>query len=43
MARASLEGGMVSYEDCRSTWNSEVRKAIRRGSAEEEVPSNGII
>jgi len=27
----------VSYEDRKSTWNSGVRKAIRRGSAEEEV------
>jgi len=27
----------VSYEDRTSTWNSGVRKAIRRGSAEEEV------
>jgi len=27
----------VSYEDQKSTWNSGVRKAIRRGSAEEEV------
>ena len=25
------------YEDRKSTWNSGVRKAIRRGSAEEEV------
>ena len=29
--------GTVSYEDRKSTWNSGVRKAIRRGSAEEEV------
>jgi len=29
--------GMVSYEDQKSTWNSGVRKAIRQGSAEEEV------
>jgi len=29
--------GTVSYEDQKSTWNSGVRKAIRRGSAEEEV------
>jgi len=29
--------GTVSYEDRKSTWNSRVRKAIRRGSAEEEV------
>ena len=27
----------MSYEDRKSTWNSGVRKAIRRGSAEEEV------
>ena len=27
----------MSYEDQKSTWNSGVRKAIRRGSAEEEV------
>ena len=27
----------MSYEDRKSTWNSRVRKAIRRGSAEEEV------
>jgi len=27
----------VNYEDQKSTWNSGVRKAIRRGSAEEEV------
>jgi len=27
----------VSYEDRKSTWNSGVQKAIRRGSAEEEV------
>jgi len=27
----------VSYEDRKSTWNSGVRKAIRRGSAVEEV------
>jgi len=27
----------VSYEDRKSTWNSGVRKAIRRGSVEEEV------
>jgi len=27
----------VSYEDRKSTWNSRVRKAIRRGSAEEVV------
>jgi len=27
----------VSNEDRKSTWNSGVRKAIRRGSAEEEV------
>ena len=32
------KGGTVRYEDrTESTWNSEVRKAIRRGSAEEEV------
>jgi len=31
------KGGTVSYEDRKSTWNSGVRKAIRRGSAEEEV------
>ena len=27
----------MRYEDRKSTWNSGVRKAIRRGSAEEEV------
>jgi len=32
-----LKGCMVSYEDRKSTSNSGVRKAIRRGSAEEEV------
>jgi len=31
------KGGTVSYDDRKSTWNSGVRKAIRRGSAEEEV------
>jgi len=31
------KGGTVSYEDQKSTWNSGVRKTIRRGSAEEEV------
>ena len=31
------KGGTVSYEDRKSMWNSGVRKAIRRGSAEEEV------
>ena len=31
------KGGTVSYEDRKSMWNSEVQKAIRRGSAEEEV------
>ena len=31
------KGGTVSYEDRKSTWTSGVRKAIRRGSAEEEV------
>jgi len=31
------KGGTVSYENRKSTWNSGVRKAIRRGSAEEEV------
>jgi len=31
------KGGTVRYEDRESTWNSKVRKAIRRGSAEEEV------
>ena len=30
------KGGTVSYEDRKSTWNSGVRKAIRRGSAEED-------
>jgi len=29
--------GTVSYEDQKSTWNSGVWKAHRRGSAEEEV------
>ena len=27
----------MSYEDQKSTWNSGVRKAIRRGSEEEDV------
>jgi len=31
------KGGTVSYKDQKSTWNSEVRKEIRRGSTEEEV------
>jgi len=31
------KGGTVSYEDRTSTWNNGVRKAMRRGSAEEEV------
>jgi len=31
------KGGTVSYEDRKSMWNSRVRKAIRRESAEEEV------
>ena len=31
------KGGMVSYEDRKSTWNSGVQKTIGRGSAEEEV------
>ena len=31
------KGGTVSYENRKSTWNSRVRKAIRRGSAGEEV------
>jgi len=30
----------VSYEDRKLTWNSGVRKAVRRGSAEEEVPKH---
>jgi len=34
------KGGMVSYEDRKLTWNSGLRKAIRRGSAEEEVPKH---
>ena len=28
---------MVSYADQKLTWNRDVRKAIRRGSAEEDV------
>ena len=36
------KGDTVSYEDRHSTWNSGVRKAIRRGSAEEEA-STGIV
>jgi len=31
------KGGTVSNEDRKSMWNSRVRNAIRRGSAEEEV------
>jgi len=30
-------GGKVSYEDRKATWNNGVRKAIRRGAAENEV------
>jgi len=39
MARASPEisTSAGSYEDRKSAWKSGVRKAIRRGSAEEEV------
>jgi len=32
-----LKGGTVSYEHRKLIWNSGVRKAIRRGSAKEEV------
>jgi len=31
------KGGTVSYKDGKSTWNSGVWKAIRRGAAEEDV------
>jgi len=31
------KGGTVRYQDRKLTWNSGVRKAIRRGSAEEEA------
>jgi len=31
------KGGTVRYEDRKSTWNSGVRKASRRGTADEEV------
>jgi len=31
------KGGTMNYADRKSTWNSGVQKAIRRGSAEEEV------
>jgi len=31
------KGGTVSCEDRKATWNSGVRKTIRRGSADEEV------
>jgi len=31
------KGGTVSFEDRKSTWISGVQKAIRRGSAEEQV------
>ena len=31
------KGGTVRNEDRKSTWSSGVRKAIRRGSAEEEM------
>jgi len=31
------KGSAVSYEDRKPAWNSGVRKASRRGSAEEEV------
>jgi len=37
MARASPEESKVSYEDRKSMLDSGVWKAIRRGSAEEEV------
>ena len=39
------KGGTVSYEDRKPTWNSGMRKAIRRGSAEEEAQcaSTGIV
>ena len=30
-------GMKVSYEDRKATWNNGVRKAIRRGAAEDEV------
>ena len=31
------KGGTVSYEDQKSTWNTSMRKVIRRGSAREKV------
>jgi len=37
------KGGTVSYEDRKSTWNSGVRKVIRRGSAEKKCASTGIV
>ena len=32
-----LQGGTVSYQDCKSTWNSGVWKKIRRGSTKEDM------
>jgi len=34
---ARRKGGTVSYEERKSTWDSGLQKAIRRGSAQEEV------
>jgi len=31
------KGSIVSYEDCKWTWNSRVQKAIGQGSLEEKV------
>jgi hypothetical protein len=30
-------GGKINYEDRKAAWNNSVRKAIRRGAAENEV------
>ena len=37
------KGGTVSYEDRKSTWNSGVRKAIRRGLQKRRCASTGIL
>jgi len=37
------KGGTVSYKDRKSTWNSGVRKAIRRGLQKRRCASTGIL
>ena len=37
------KAGTVSYEDRKSTWNSRVRKAIRRGSEKRRCASTEIM